>query len=71
LRAFPSTPSSPPPSNPLPCREEAAAKGAAARERMVNEYSPDVVAAQVVREFGRISAGIPEHPRPVQIELED
>jgi hypothetical protein len=38
---------------------------------MVNEYSPDVVAAQVVREFGRISAGIPEHPRPVQIELED
>lgn len=48
-------------------RSEAAAKGAAARRRMVEEYSPEVLAARVVREFRRIEAGIPDNPTAVKI----
>ncbi|KAF6259241.1 hypothetical protein COO60DRAFT_1700898 [Scenedesmus sp. NREL 46B-D3] len=40
-------------------REEAASKGAAARARMVQRYSPDAIADVLVRELQRIEAAVP------------
>lgn len=40
-------------------REEAAAKGAAARALMVEKYSAEAIAANLVREFKRIERLIP------------
>jgi len=38
--------------------QEAAAKGAAARRRMVERYSPDVIARLLLRELRRIEAAL-------------
>lgn len=43
-------------------REEARAKGAAARQRMVERYSPPVLAEQLAAHFRRIDALIPKMP---------
>lgn len=40
-------------------REEAAAKGAAARARMVEKYSPPAIAKLLMREFLRIEESLP------------
>jgi hypothetical protein len=40
-------------------REEAAAKGAAARARMLERYSPDAIADMLVKELKRIEAIVP------------
>jgi hypothetical protein len=37
-------------------RAEAAARGAAARKRMLSRYSPGVLAARLLREFQRVDA---------------
>ncbi|PNH03657.1 hypothetical protein TSOC_010261 [Tetrabaena socialis] len=46
-------------------REEARARGAAGRRRMVERYSPDVLAAELARQLRRIDALIPKLPPPV------
>jgi hypothetical protein len=43
-------------------RQEAAAKGAAARARMLERYSPDAIADVVVKELKRINAAVPDMP---------
>jgi predicted component of type VI protein secretion system len=40
-------------------REEAAAKGAAARARMLERYSPDAIADVLVKHLKRIEAVVP------------
>ncbi|GIM09823.1 hypothetical protein Vretimale_13633, partial [Volvox reticuliferus] len=46
-------------------REEARARGAAARRRMVERYSPNVLAAEVAHQLRRIDRLIPKLPAPV------
>jgi glycosyltransferase involved in cell wall biosynthesis len=41
-------------------RGEAAAKGRAARQRMVDQFSPEVLARQLHKEFRRIEGLVPE-----------
>lgn len=46
-------------------REEARAKGVAARRRMVERYSPEVLAQELAAHLRRIDALIPALPPPV------